>query len=191
VRTDLQRRLFTADEYHRIAEAGVLGEDDRVELVDGEIVEMTPIGSPHAACVDRLTFLLQQAVAGRGIVRVQGPIRLDAHSEPQPDISILRPRADFYASAHPTPTDVLLVVEVADSSLRYDRDVKVPLYARTGIAETWLVDLSNERVEIFSQPGPHGYQASRQARRGERIASHVLQDITLRVDEILGEATGP
>ncbi len=186
---ELQRRLFTADEYHRMAQAGVLGEDDRVELLDGEIVEMTPIGSPHAACVDRLNVLLQQAVAGRGIVRVQGPIRLDAHSEPQPDLSILKPRSDFYSAAHPTPPDVLLVVEVADSSVTYDRGLKVPLYARAAITETWLVDLPNECVEIFSQPSPHGYQASRRAMRGERLASHVLPNMNLSVDEILGEST--
>jgi Uma2 family endonuclease len=186
---ELQRRLFTADEYHRMAQAGILGEDDRVELVDGEIVEMTPIGSPHAACVDRLSVQLQQAIAGRGIVRVQGPIRLDARSEPQPDLSILRPRADFYAAAHPTPGDILLVIEVADSSLRYDRNVKIPLYARDAIAETWLVDLPNERVEMFREPAPDGYQSSRQIGRGEKLAPQALPDITLSVDKILGETT--
>lgn len=184
--TELQRRLFTADEFHRMAEAGVLREDDRVELVDGEIVEMTPIGSPHAACVDRLLALLQRWVEGRGILRVQGPIRLDAHSEPLPDLSVLRPRADFYASAHPTPGDIVLVVEVADTSFRYDRDIKVPLYARAGIAETWLVDLSNERVEIFTQPTAQGYQQSRRARRGERLTTLALPAISLLVDDIVG-----
>jgi Uma2 family endonuclease len=186
VGTELQRRRFTADEYYRIAEAGILHEDDRVELVDGEIVEMTPIGSPHAACVDRLALFLQRSVDDRGIVRVQGPIRLDAHSEPQPDLSVLKPRADFYASGHPAPSDVLLVVEVADTSLRYDRDVKVPLYARAAIAETWLVDLLNERVEIFSQPTPHGYQQSRRAGRGERLTSSAVPAVSLLVDDIIG-----
>lgn len=184
--TELQRRLFTADEYHRMAEAGVLRDDDRVELVDGEIVQMTPIGSPHAACVDRLNVLLQQQVDVRGIVRVQGPIRLDAHSEPQPDLSILKPRANFYASAHPTPGDILLIVEVADTSLRYDRDIKVPLYARAGIAETWLVDLLNERVEIFTQPTAQGYQQSRRSGLGERLTTSALPTISLLVDDILG-----
>ena len=183
---DLQRRLFTADEYHRMADAGVLREDDRVELIDGEIVEKTPIGSPHAACVDRLNGLLQRLVDVRGIVRVQGPIRLDDYSEPQPDLSILKPRGDFYASAHPTPRDILLVVEVADSSLRYDRAIKVPLYARAGIAETWLVDLVSERVEIFAHPSPLGYQQPRLAGRGERLTPRVLPAIGLLVDDILG-----
>ena len=184
--TELQRRLFTADEFHRIAETGVLRDDDRVELVDGEIVQMTPIGSPHAACVDRLNVLLQRSIDVRGIVRVQGPIRLDAHSEPLPDLSVLRPRADFYASAHPMPSDILLVVEVADTSFRYDRDIKVPLYARASIAETWLVDLLNERVEIFTQPTAQGYQQSRRAGRGERLTTSALPTISLLVDDIVG-----
>ncbi len=185
--TDLQRRLFTADEYHRMAEAGVLGEDDRVELVDGEIVEMSPIGSPHAACVDRLNVLLQRLGGVQGIVRVQSPIRLNAHSEPQPDLSILRHRADFYAAAHPTPEDVLLVVEVADTSLRYDRDVKIPLYARAGIAEAWLVDLLNGSVDIFTQPSERGYQQSRRVGRDARMTSPALPSATLLVSDILGD----
>ena len=184
---DLQRRLFTADEYHRLAEAGILREDDRVELVDGEIVEMTPIGSRHAACVDRLLVLLQRCLRDRGILRVQGPIRLDARPEPQPYLSVLKPRADFYASVHPSPGDVLFVVEVADTSERYDRGIKVPLYARAGIAETWLVDLLHERVEIFTQPMPRGYHSSRQARCGERLASHAFPEANLLVDDILGD----
>lgn len=188
--TELQRRRFTADEYHRMAEAGVLLADDRVELVDGEIVEMTPIGSHHAACVDRLNVLLQRSLAGHGIVRVQGPVRLDAHSEPQPDLSVLRSRADFYASAHPSPVDVILVVEVADASLRYDREIKVRLYARAGIRETWLVDLQNERVAVFTDPTPQGYRASRQIRRGDRLTSQALPAASFLVDEMLG-ATGP
>jgi Uma2 family endonuclease len=172
VGTQLQRRLFTADEFHRIAEAGILREDDRVELVDGEIVEMTPIGSHHAACVDRLNVLLQRSVDGRGIVRVQGPIRLDAHSEPQPDLSVLALRTDFYASAHPTPSNVLLVVEVAETSARYDRDIKIPLYARAAIPETWLVDLT-ERARGDFHPA-NAARISAIAARRPRRAPHIL-----------------
>ena len=186
--TDLQRRLFTADEYHRMGEAGVLGPDDRVELVAGEVVEMSPIGSPHAACVDRLNVLLQRLGGVQGIVRVQSPIRLDAHSEPQPDLSMLRHRADFYAAAHPTPEDVLLVVEVADTSLRYDRDVKIPLYARAGIAEAWLVDLASGTVEAFTQPTPQGYQQSRRVGRDAQFMSRVLPAAAFLVSDILGGA---
>jgi Uma2 family endonuclease len=186
VDTELQRRRFTADEYHRMAEAGVFRRGDRVELVVGEIVEMTPIGSHHAACVDRLNALLQGSLAGRGIVRVQGPMRLDAHSEPQPDLSVLRSRPDFYESAHPAPGDVMLVVEVADASLEYDRDVKVGLYARAGILETWLVDLQNERVDVFTDPTPHGYRASGRIQRGERLTSYAVPAASFLVDEMLG-----
>jgi len=115
-------------------------------------------------------------------------VRLDAHSEPQPDLSVLRNQADFYASAHPRPGDVVLVVEVADASLRYDRDIKVGLYARAGIQETWLVNLENERVDVFTQPTLQGYGTSRQLRRGERLASQALPAASLLVDEILGAA---
>jgi hypothetical protein len=184
--TELRHRRFTADEYYRMAEAGILRHDDRVELVDGEIVEMTPIGSRHAACVDRVMVLLSRSLAGQGILRVQGPVRLDPHSEPQPDLSVLRSRADFYASAHPGPDDVLLLVEVADASLRYDRDIKVGLYARAGIPETWLVDLQSDRVEVFRHPTPQGYRASRQLRRGERLASQALPPVSFLVDDMLG-----
>jgi Uma2 family endonuclease len=186
VETELQRRRFTADEYHRMAEAGVLRDDDRVELLDGEIVEMTPIGSRHAACVDRLNVLLHRSLAGHDIVRIQGPVRLDAHSEPQPDLSVLRSRADFYASAHPGPDDVILVVEVADASLTYDREIKVRLYARAGILETWLVDLQNEHVDVFTQPTPQGFRASREIRRGERLTSQALPAASFLVDDMLG-----
>ena len=187
VETELQRRRFTADEYHRMGEAGVFRDDDRVELVDGEIVEMTPIGSRHAACVDRLNALLQPSPAGAWHVRVQGPVRLDEYSEPEPDLSVLRSRADFYASAHPGPDDVMLVVEVADASLRYDRDIKVGLYARAGIPEAWLADLQNERVHVFTHPAPQGYRASRQLRRGERLTSQALPGVSFLVDDVLGD----
>ncbi len=186
--TDLQRRRFTADEYHRMAETGVLCHDDRVELVGGEIVEMTPIGSQHAACVDRLMVLLQRSVEGRGILRVQGPIRLDAHSELQPDLSVLKPQADFYASAHPGPGDVLFLVEVADASLRYDRDIKVSLYARAGIRESWLVDLKNQCVEMFTGPTPDGYRACRQIRPGDRLTSEALS-VSFFVEDFLKPLT--
>ena len=191
VGTDLQRRRFTADEYHRMAETGVLCHDDRVELVDGEIVEMTPIGSQHAACVDRMMVLLQRCVEGRGILRVQGPIRLDAHSEPQPDLSVLKPRADFYASAHPGPGDVIFLIEVADASLKYDREIKLRLYARAGIRESWLVDLQNERIDLFTDPTPDGYRASRQIRRGDRLTSQALPAASLLVDEFLHPVSKP
>jgi len=123
------KRLFNVDEYHRMAATGVLSESDRVELIGGEILEMSPIGRRHAACVDRLTRLLVIRLGETAIVRVQNPIALGQHSEPQPDVSLLRPRDDFYASGHPSPEDVLLVIEVCETSIDYDRDIKLPEYA--------------------------------------------------------------
>ncbi len=186
MRTDVQRRMFTADEYHRMAETGILGYDDRVELVDGAIVEMTPIGPRHMACVDRLNLLLQRRFAGEAIVRVQGPVRLDPYSEPQPDLALLEHRADFYATAHPGPANVLLVIEVADSSVPFDRAVKLPLYARSGVAEVWLVDLVHDRIDVFTRPSPDGYRASAAASRGEAIPSDLLSPSRVLADDVLG-----
>ncbi len=130
----LLKRLFTIEEYHKMAQAGILTEDDRAELIEGEIVEMAPIGSRHAACVARLTALLSR-VQDRAILWVQNPIRLGEHSEPQPDVALLSLRPDFYAQAHPGPQDVLLLVEVAETSPGDDREVKLFLYARAAISE--------------------------------------------------------
>lgn len=169
-----------------MAEAGILSEDDRVELIEGEIVEISPIGSHHAACVKRLNSLLTSHMGNVAIVSVQDPIRLDDYSEPEPDIALLRRRDDFYAGAHPSPADVLLVVEVADSSVEYDRSVKVPLYARAGIAEVWLIDLAQDAIEIYVQPVNGKYQTSQHAGRGETIVSQTIANLSLGVDAILG-----
>ncbi|WP_447974948.1 Uma2 family endonuclease [Nitrospira sp. Kam-Ns4a] len=182
----LSRRLFTVEEYYRMAQAGILSEDDRVELLDGEIVEMSPIGSRHASCVDRLMRWFDRRVGDRAIVRVQNPIRLGEHSELQPDLALLKPRPDFYAEAHPCPADVLLLIEVAETSADIDREVKLPLYARSGVVEVWLVDLSTEQVEIYRTPAPHGYQECRTLRRGDQLAPQALPDLACSVDAVLG-----
>lgn len=153
-----QRHRLSVEDYHRMAEAGILGEDARVELIEGEIIDMTPIGSRHAAAVKRLNHILTLTIGDTAIVSAQDPVILDPHSEPQPDLALLRPRADFYQSAHPRPDDILLVIEVADSSLAYDRDIKLPLYARAGIPEAWLVDINAGRLTCFSRPGADGYR---------------------------------
>ena len=181
----LLRRRFDVEDYHRMAEAGILGEDDRVELIEGEIIEMAAIGSRHAACVDRLTRLLACPVQERAIVRVQNPIRLGEHSEPEPDVTLLRPQPDFYASAHPTPPDVLLVVEVADTSMEYDREIKIPLYARAGVPEVWLVDLTGNVVELFSGPSGDAYRDVRRVAAGQTISPAALTDLTIPVDQVL------
>lgn len=181
----VEQRIFSVTDYHRMAEAGILTEDDRVELIEGRIIVMSPIGSRHAGCVKRLNALLSQQVAGEAIVSVQDPIQLDDHSETQSDLALLRPRADFYAAGHPTAEDTLLLVEVADTSESYDRAEKVPLYARTGIAEVWLVSLSQRRVEVYTEPVAGLYRQMRYVLPDERLVSQQLPSIQLRVDDIL------
>lgn len=160
------RRRFTTQEYHLMGHAGILREDDRVELIEGEIVQIAPIGSRHQGCVNRLNALFFRLGGSWALVHVQGPINLPGDSEPQPDVALLRRRADYYASAHPGPQDVLLLVEVADNSAEYDREVKAPLYARHGITEYWLVDLENGVVEVYRRPQAGAYQQVVQAGRG-------------------------
>jgi Uma2 family endonuclease len=181
----LVTRRFTVDDYHRMAKAGILTEDDRVELIEGQIVEMAPIGRRHASRVDRLNRLLQRLVGDKAIVRVQGPVRLDPYSEPQPDLALLRPRDDFYEAAHPGPADILLLVEVADSSVVYDRGTKLLIYARAGIPEVWLEDLTRNGIEVYRSPSPQGYQQTHRVGRGQRIAPQAFPDLDLAVDDIL------
>jgi Uma2 family endonuclease len=183
---EILRRRFTVEEYHRMGEAGILREDDRVELIDGEIVEMTPIGSRHAACVKRLMHLFVRALAARAVVSVQDPIAIPPESEPQPDLALLRPRADFYAGAHPEARDVLLVVEVADTTGPFDRGVKIPLYARAGISEVWLVDLTADVIEVHRRPGGGRYADLQRQARGERLVCQAFPDVELSVDDVLG-----
>jgi Uma2 family endonuclease len=183
----LKRRLFTVEEYYRMAEAGIISTGERLELIEGEVVAMAAIGSRHAACVDRLNYFLSQRVGGRALVRVQNPIRLDQFSEPQPDIALLRPRADFYAFAHPGPADVFLVVEVADTSAGFDRDVKIPLYARAGIPEAWLVDLTGDYVMVYRKPSVQVYQDVQRLQRGQSLSREAFPDLILAVEDILGQ----
>ena len=152
------RRRFDVAAYYRMADAGILAPKDRVELIDGEIVEMAPIGSAHSGTTNRLTGLVGRLAAdGRVVASVQSPLRLDPFNEPQPDLMLLCPRADHYRSGHPTAADVLLLVEVADSSLAWDRGPKLGLYARHAVPEVWIVDLPGRAVEVCRGPGPDGY----------------------------------
>jgi Uma2 family endonuclease len=181
------RRLFNVNEFYKMGDAGVFGPGDRVELIEGEVIEMTPIGSLHAACVDRLNMLFHRILPPSAVVRVQNPVRLDAHSESEPDIAVLRARDDFYAKVHPGPKDVLLVVEVADTTLEYDRDVKVPLFARAGIPEVWLVHLGGECLESYAQPDGRTYALSNVFHRSESVSSNAVPELVLSVDAILGQ----
>ena len=178
------KRLFNVNEYYAMARAGILGEDDRVELIAGEIVVMAPIGSRHAGCLNRLNELLVPAALRRAIVAPQNPLRLNDSSEPQPDIALLRWRSDGYASRHPGPEDALLVVELADSSLDYDRGAKLALYARSGIGEVWVVDLQGSRVEVYRSPGPDGYADSSTRSGSDRLTVPGL-DLEIEASQIV------
>lgn len=181
----LVRHRFTTEEYHRMGEAGIFSEDHRLELIHGEIVNMAPIDRRHAGCVDRLNDLFTARLRGQVIVRVQNPVQLGPDSEPQPDLALLRPRADFYSQAHPGPEDIFLVVEVVDTSVDYDRAVKVPLYAGSGVPEVWVVDLPAESVEVFREPTPAGYQQVRRIRRGEQVAPVAFPSVEFSADDLI------
>ena len=181
------RHKLDVDAYYRMAEAGILGEDDRVELIDGELIDMMPIGQGHAAVVNGLTRALVMACGDRAIVSVQNPVRLDRRNEPQPDFAVFRPRADFYAGGErPGPADTLLLVEVADSSLRFDRRVKLPLYARMGIGEVWIVDLKGRALDAHRRPADGGYGEVATHRPGERLALALAPEIVVRLDLMFG-----
>lgn len=182
----LLRRHFTVEEYHRMAEAGIFSEDDRMELIQGEIVMMTPIGARHASCVTRLTHFLVSRLGDRAAVWVQNPVRIGPDSEVQPDLALLRARSDFYHYAHPGPEDVLLIIEVADTSVESDRAVKVPSYARAGIPAVWLIDLPGGSVEVHMGPASEGYRDVRRFERGHSIPLNAFPEITLSVETILG-----
>lgn len=176
---------FTVDSYQRLGELGVLREDDRVELIAGQVVEMSPIGDRHASCVRWLNHRFARSLLDVAMIDVQNPIVLSEHDAPQPDLVLLKPRADGYVK-HPRAADVLLVIEVADTTLANDRDVKMPLYAEAGIPEAWLVDLSAARIEEYRKPAYGKYTGVRSVSRGETVTPLHFPNVTLSVDEILG-----
>lgn len=182
----IAKRWFSVDEYYRMAKAGILTEADRVELIEGEIIEMSPIGSGHAGCVKRLVALLSGQIGQDAVLSVQDPISIDEFSEPQPDIALVRPRADFYSEGHPKASDVLLLIEVADTSVEYDRNVKLPLYAKARVPEVWLVNLPQETIEIYRQPLDKSYREVRLVKRGESIESEAVSELKLEAEKILG-----
>ena len=182
------RHRFTVDEFHRMGEVGIFSEDDRVELINGEIVEMTPIGSQHAACVRKLDRWLQRLMGDDALVSAQLPILLGADGEPIPDVAVLRPRPDGYSESHPTPTDTLLVVEVADSSVLFDRNVKRRIYAGAGIPEYWVVDLPRNCVAVFSACTNGQYAQERDYRLGESWVSPALGGRTITTEQVLGRS---
>jgi Uma2 family endonuclease len=183
---EVLKHRFTVDEFHRLGEARVLSEDDRVELIDGEIVHMTPIGPRHASCVRRFIALLSPLAAGRAIVDAQDPLQLGTHDEPQPDVVLLTLRPDFYRDAHPGPADSLLVIEVADASIAYDRTVKLQRYAVAGVSEVWIVNLSDDLIEVYRRAVSGAYQERLAVQRGQWLAVPGLAPSSLAVSDILG-----
>lgn len=178
------RWRFTVADFLLMGEAGILSEDDRVELIDGEVRAMSPVGRSHGAVINRLNMFFAPKLVGKAIVSIQNPVQLDDFSEPLPDVVIARFRTDYYALAHPSPDDVLLLIEVADSSLPYDRGEKRARYARAGIPEYWVIDVPRRRVFQYVSPGAMGYRTERVLGAGEAITCAFASDIVLAVDEI-------
>jgi Uma2 family endonuclease len=181
----LKRWRLTVDDYHRMAKAGILHEDDRVELIVGELIEMAAIGSYHFTTVNKLNREFSARAVEVYIVSVQNPVRLSRYSEPQPDIALLRLRSDEYADGLPGPEDVLLIVEESDSTVAADRRVKLPLCAAAGIPEAWLVNIPRRSIEVHREPRGGRYQQVTVFRRGERISLLLLPDASVVVEEIL------
>jgi Uma2 family endonuclease len=182
----LRRHRLTVAEYYRMAEAGVLAPDARVELIDGEIVDMAPMNSRHASVVARLNALCSAAAGGRAQIRCQLPLRLGDRSEPEPDLMLVALRDDFYAAAHPTAADVLLLIEVSDSTVRYDREIKLPLYARHGIREVWIVDLDNRLLRICRQPVGEAYTDMAETAAPGLLSPLLLPGVVIDVSRLLG-----
>ena len=181
----INKRLFSVDEYMRMAEAGILSPTERVELIRGEIVVMSPIGPRHQASVNRGNETLVHLLRGSAIVQPQGPTELDKFAMPQPDFALLRPREDFYIRKHPGVDDIFLLIEVSDSSLEYDTTVKQSLYAILKIQEYWVVDLRNDRLLAYTDPKDDTYQTVRELHRGDSLTPRLLPDCLIRVDAFL------
>ena len=184
----LERHLIDTDTYHRMIEADILTENDRVELIHGEIISMSPIGKLHTAIVDRINKALHRKIDAEAIVRVQSPIVIPSHSEPEPDITLLKPRSDFYATQSAQPEDVFLIVEVAHTTWETDYEIKRPLYASAGIPELWLVNLIKHEIEVHRTPAPGTYKNISILQSGDTVPVPVPGvESTVEVDELLGD----
>ena len=179
------RHRFTVADYYAMVDGGILAESDRVELLDGDIIVMPPIGDWHQSSIDRFTNLMLPLLRGRAIMRVQGPTRLDDNSEPLPDVMLLRQRDDYYETGHPSPSEVLLLIEVADTSVDYDRNAKLAAYARAGIPEVWIVSRQDQRIEAYTEPSGGKYSNARHAGHGESIAPGALPDVVMEIDRVI------
>jgi Uma2 family endonuclease len=187
MQVETTKKLFTVRDYHRMANAGIFGPEERVELIEGEILEMSPIGHRHMICVNRANRLFITKVGNRAVVSVQNSLELSEYSEPQPDLVLLKPRDDDYAGKKVHAEDTLLVIEVAQTTLGYDQRRKLPLYAAAAVPEVWIEDLKNDLLLVYRQPSKNTYSTSLVLRRGESIAPLALPDVVLSVDELLVE----
>ena len=180
-----ETRKFTVEEYLRMVDVGILKPKERVELIEGEILLMPPMGHPHFAGIMKYIHVFRQFPADRFALLLQAPLPLGENSAPEPDVALLKYREDNYSSGFPGPDDVLLVIEVSDSSLNYDRDVKAHIYGRAGIPETWVLNLPGDCLERFTEPGPEGYTQHATLRRGDKIRLVSLPDVELAVEDLL------
>jgi Uma2 family endonuclease len=183
---EIVRRLFSVDEYDRMVEVGILTKYDRVELIEGEILEMIPIGFRHSACTDRANMLFAPRLLGKAIVRIQGPIRLSDNTKPQPDVILLTPREDFYAVGGAITRDALLVIEVAETSIRYDRGPKLAIFAKYGVEEVWIEDLNTNTLLVFRDRSSKGYQTSLVLHPADSVAPVAFPELVLSVSALLG-----
>ncbi len=178
-------RLFTVDEYYQMAQSGILKEDDRVELIEGEIIQMGPIGSSHAGCFYRLNQLFSHGLKNRTICGGQNPLHIDDYTEPQPDFMVLK-RDDFYSDTHPRLGDILLLIEISQRSITYDRTIKLPLYGSSGIPECWVVDLDAKVIKQYREPDERGYNIKNILHHDQTISPLHFPDLVLNVLDIIG-----
>ena len=182
----IERWRFTVDDYYRMAETGILPADARVELIDGDVLKMPPIGSHHNGTVGGIDEIVRELLGRRVCVIAQGPLLLRLYGAPQPDVLVLKRRDDYYRSANPTAADALLVIEVSDSTLTYDRNVKGPMYAQAGIRDYWIVNLADGHIEVYRDPSPDGYTSVEVKQRGDNIQFLAFPDASISVSDILG-----
>jgi Uma2 family endonuclease len=182
---EVTRKRFNVDDYHRMAKAGILDRGPRVELIDGEIIEMSPIGHRHSVCVTRANALFVQAFGNRGVIRPQLPLQLTDWTEPQPGVVVFKPRSDYYAGKKPAPKDVLFLVEVSDTTLSFARRVKLPGYAAASIQEVWIEDLPHDVLHVYREPGTQSYKTVLKFRPSDVVSPLAFPEIEFRVDELL------
>ncbi len=180
----LERRLLTVDEFYKMAEAGILTENDRVELINGELVKMAPIGSKHAAMVVQLDRIFSRHENERYIISAQNPLCINQYTELHPDLMILKPKDDLYSSVLPSPQDLFLIIEVSESSLDKDQTIKVPLYAQNDVPEVWIVNLKNKTLEVYREPSPNGYASVSTLDQSQTVSPLSFPDIQLPIRDI-------